>query len=363
MPPPVRMVEIPKPEGRGVRVLGVPTVADRIAQTVVQQALEPAVEPRFHEDSYGYRPGRSALQAVGKCRERCWKLNWVLDLDIQSFFDSLPWDLILKAVAHHTKERWILLYVQRWLEAPMQRADGSLVRRECGSPQGSAISPLLANLLMHYAFDLWMVRMFPGVPFERYCDDVVVHCASQGQAELVREAIAKRLRECRLELHPVKTRIVYCKDANRRSSYEHVTFTFLGYEFRARQARNRAGRLFDSFSPGISSAAGKAIRQTMRDWHLNRRSDQSLGDLAQMVNPIVRGWLNYYGRYYKSELNQSLRLLNEHLLRWGRQKYKRLKSHDRRARVWLARVARREPNLFVHWRHGLGPDGWVMGAV
>jgi len=362
-PPPVRMVEIPKPEGRGVRILGVPTVADRIAQTVVHLYLEPKVEPKFHSDSYGYRPGKSALDAVGKCRERCWRMDWVIDLDIQSFFDSLPWDLVMKVVAHHTSERWILLYVQRWLEAPMQQTDGSLITRERGSPQGSAISPLLANLFMHYAFDVWMTRTFPGVSFERYCDDVVVHCASKGQAELVRGAIAKRLRECRMELHPVKTRIVYCKDADRRGSHEYQAFVFLGYEFRARQARSKKGRLFDSFLPGISPAASKAIRRTMRYWHLKRRSDKTLGDLAQMVNPIVRGWLNYYGRYYKTELNQSLRLLNEHLARWARQKYKRLRSHDGRARAFLVKVARRAPDLFVHWRQGLGPSGWVMGAV
>jgi len=354
-PPPVRMVEIPKPEGRGVRVLGVPTVADRVAQTVVKLYLEPEVEPKFHEDSYGYRPGRSALDAVGKCRERCWKMDWLIDLDVQSFFDSLPWDLVMKAVAHHTKERWILLYVQRWLEAPMQRADGSLVTRECGSPQGSAISPLIANLLMHYAFDLWMARTFPGVTFERYCDDAVVHCTSKEQAELVRDAIAKRLKECRLELHPVKTRIVYCKDANRRGSHEHEAFTFLGYEFRARRARGRNGRHFDGFTPGISPAASKEIRQTMRSWHLNRCNGKTLGDLAQMVNPIVRGWLNYYGRYYESELNQSLQLLNEHLARWAQQKYKRLRGHPRRVRGFLMQVAKREPHLFVHWNQGLKP--------
>ena len=362
-PPPVRMVEIPKPEGRGIRVLGVPTVADRIAQTVVKLYLEPDVEPTFHDDSYGYRPGRSALDAVGKCRERCWKKDWVIDLDIVSFFDSLPWDLVMKAVAHHTQERWILLYVQRWLEAPMQRPDGTLEKRESGSPQGSAISPLLANLLMHYAFDLWMSRTFPGVPFERYCDDVVVHCTNQRQAEVVRDAIAERLKECRLELHPVKTRIVYCKDANRRGSHEHVAFTFLGYEFRARRARGRQGRHFDGFTPAISLAASKAVRQTMRGWHLNRCSGKTLGDLAQMVNPIVRGWLNYYGRYYKAELNQTLQPLNEHLARWARQKYKRLRRHPQRSRAFLVQVAQREPHLFVHWRHGLGPAGWVMGAV
>lgn len=354
-PPPVRMVEIPKPEGRGIRVLGVPTVADRIAQTVVKLYLEPEVEPKFHGDSYGYRPGRSALDAVGKCRERCWKMDWVVDVDIQSFFDSLPWDLIMKAVAHHTQERWILLYVQRWLEAPMQRPDNTLAKRKSGSPQGSAISPLLANLLMHYAFDLWMARTFRGVPFERYCDDAVVHCTSQRQAESVRDGIAERLKECGLELHPAKTRIVYCKDTRRRGSHEHVAFTFLGYEFRARRARDKQGQRFDGFNPGISPVASKAVRQTMRSWHLKQCSNKTLGDLAQLVNPIVRGWFNYYGRYYKTELNRSLWLLNEHLARWARQKYKRLRTHPRRVRAFLAQVATREPRLFVHWQQGLRP--------
>jgi retron-type reverse transcriptase len=196
MPPPVRMVEIPKPGGRGVRILGVPTVADRVAQTVAAMYLEPGVEKVFHPDSYGYRPGRSALDAVGVCRERCWRTDWVIDLDIQGFFDNLDHDLVLKAVAHHTNQRWILLYVQRWLSAPLQAQDGSLLARDRGSPQGSAISPLLANLFMHYAFDAWMAREFPAVRFERYCDDVVVHCRSEAEAHQVREAIAARLARC-----------------------------------------------------------------------------------------------------------------------------------------------------------------------
>jgi RNA-directed DNA polymerase len=230
-PPPVRMVEIPK-SGGGVRILGVPTVADRIAQTTVAMTLEPLVEPVFHNDSYGYRPGRSALDAVGMTRMRCWKNDWVIDLDILAFFDSIDHTLLMKAVERHTDLPWVLLYVRRWLVAPMQHPDGSRAARERGSPQGSAISPLLANLFLHYTFDAWMARKFPGVPFERYCDDAVVHCASQAQAVLVRKAIAARMAECGLELHPQKTRIVYCKDKNRSRSYEHESFTFLGYTFR-----------------------------------------------------------------------------------------------------------------------------------
>jgi hypothetical protein len=223
--------------GAGPRV---PTVADRIAQTVVRRYLEPGVEPSFHPDSYGYRPGRSALDAVAACRERCWRTDWVIDLDIKAFFDSVPWDLVVKAVAHHTDQRWILLYVTRWLKAPLQQQDGTLVARDRGTPQGSAISPLLANLFLHYAFDAWMAREFPAISFERYCDDVVMHCASEQQARQVRDAIADRLAKLGLELHPDKTRIVYCKDADRRGEHAHTSFTFLGYTFRPRLAQKQA---------------------------------------------------------------------------------------------------------------------------
>ncbi|MBT2232295.1 group II intron reverse transcriptase/maturase [Nonomuraea sp. NEAU-A123] len=276
-PPPVRMVEIPKPAGKGVRVLGVPCVADRIAQTVAAMALEPEVEKIFHPDSYEYRPRKSALDAVGACRERCWRTDWVIDLDIEGFFDNLDRDLVLQAVAHHTGQRWILLYVERWLKAPLQRPDGTLEARDRGSPQGSAISPLLANLFMHYAFDVWMAREYPGVAFERYCDDVVVHCRSEAEAHQVREAIAQRLDACGgLRLHPGKTRIVYCKDGKRCGSYEHTSFTFLGYGFRVRKVRTRHGRYFFSFNPAISDEAAKRIRARIRAWRLHRRSGSSL---------------------------------------------------------------------------------------
>lgn len=350
-PPPVRAVEIPKKAG-GQRTLGVPTVSDRIAQTVVKMYLEPEVEPLFHPDSYGYRPGRSALDAVGRCRERCWKYDWVIDLDLKSFFDSIPHDLLMKAVSKHTDQRFVLLYVERWLVASLEKADGSLVERDRGTPQGSAISPLLANLFLHYAFDKWMARKYSGCPFERYADDAVIHCASEAEAHLVLDALARRLAQVGLELHPDKTRIVYCKDANRKGSAEHEQFSFLGYTFRPRRAKNKHGQFFVSFVPAMSDDAGKAIRQEIRSWRLNVHSDKCLGDLASFVNPIVRGWCTYYGRFYKSRVYRSLGRINDYLVRWARRKFKRLRTSVRRAWRWLRGVQRRSPALFAHWTFG-----------
>ncbi len=363
-PAPVRAVEIPKKQkGQGVRILGVPTVADRIAQTVARLYLEPKVEPLFHPDSYGYRPGRSALQAVGVCRERCWRSNWVIDLDIRAFFDSVPHELVLLAVRRHTDERWILLYVERWLKAPLQQEDGTLVQRDRGTPQGSSISPLLANLFLHYAFDMWMGKQFPELQFERYCDDLVVHCKSEWRAHFVLDAIARRLTQCGLEVHPDKTRIVYCKDEYRRATYANERFDFLGYTFRPRLSKSRVGKHFVNFSPAVSDDALKAMSRELWSWRLNCRSDKSLGDLAHMFNKVVQGWINYYGRFYKSRLYPLFRRMNEYLVRWAKRKYKRLRGHNRQAKRWLARVARREPRLFAHWRLGVRPDGWTMGAV
>jgi RNA-directed DNA polymerase len=353
-PPPVRAVEIPKKGG--TRILGVPTIADRIAQTVVAMYLEPQVEPVFHPDSYGYRPGRSALDAVSVCRQRCWRTDWVIDLDIKGFFDNLDHGLVVKAVAHHTDQRWILLYVQRWLVAPLQRQDGTLVARDRGSPQGSAISPVLANLFMHYAFDTWMARTFPTVEFERYCDDVVVHCVSERRARLVRDAIAARLEQCGgLQLHPEKTRIVYCKDVNRRGSHEYESFDFLGYEFRPRLAANRrTGQWFTNFTPAVSASARKRIGRQIRSWRLHRRSDLTLQDLAEKINNVVRGWINYYGRFRPSELRRLFERIDEYLVRWAMRKYKRLRRARSRTRQILADIATRAPRLFVHW-HMIGP--------
>jgi RNA-directed DNA polymerase len=361
MPPPVRAVEIPKKDGSS-RVLGVPTVADRVAQTVACSYLEPGVEPHFHPDSYGYRPGRSALDAVGVCRERCWRQGWVVDLDLKSFFDSVPWDLVLKAVARHTDQRWVLLYVERWLKAPLQREDGSLVGRDRGTPQGSAISPLLANMFMHYAFDAWIAREHPAIQFERYCDDVIVHASSESEARRLRAAIAARLAECGLELNERKTRIVYCKSSVRRGSHEHVSFDFLGYTFRPRLSRNRSGDEFVGFLPAVSDDARKQMGREIRRWRLHVRSGTTLTDLARSINVVVQGWINFYGRFYRSELTRLLRRINEYLIRWAMRKYKRLRRRPAKARRLLAEVYRREPGLFAHWRIGARPDGWTMGA-
>lgn len=361
-PPPVQAVQIPKPDG-GVRVLGVPTVADRVAQTVVTMVLEPWVDPVFHEDSYGYRPGRSALDAVGVARRRCWRYDWVVDLDIKAFFDTVPHDLIIKAVAKHTDLAWVRLYVKRWLVAPVQQPDGSLVQRDRGTPQGSAISPLLANLFMHYAFDTWMVRQMPTVPFERYCDDVVVHCVSEKQAIWVREAITGRLAELGLTVHPEKTKIVYCKDDKRRGRYAHTSFTFLGYDFRVRRARDKQGGNFYGFLPAVSRKAQKSMASVIRSWNLGRRSDLSMRDLAQWINPIVAGWITYYGRFYKSELVTFLQRINRKLVLWLRRKYRRLGKGRSRARALLARAAATFRGMFAHWRFGARPDGWTTGAV
>ncbi|MFF1650549.1 group II intron reverse transcriptase/maturase [Streptomyces sp. NPDC058240] len=348
-PPPVRAVAIPKPHGGGTRMLGIPAVADRVAQTVVARHLMRRVEPIFHPDSYGYRPGRSALDAVGKCRERSWRRDWVVEFDIAKFFDSVPWDLLVKAVAAHTDAVWVNLYVRRWLAAPLVMPDGSLVERGCGTPQGAPVSPVLANLFLHYAFDMWMEREFPSVWFERYADDAVLHCVTERQAREVLAALTDRMVEVGLRLHPDKTRIVYCKDGSRRRSFEHTAFTFLGYTFRARKNRNRHGQQFLSLEPGISREALTRIGREVRSWRLHRRADLTFNELARRVNPVIGGWINYYGRFRPWELNPFLARVNTYLVRWIRNKYKRLAAQQR-AYSKMQEIARRYPRMFAHWR-------------
>ena len=349
-PPPVRAVDIDKKDG-GQRRLGVPTVADRIAQTVAKIYFEPAVEGYFHPDSYGYRPKKSAIEAVGAARKRCWRYEWVLDFDIKSFFDEIDHELLTRAVRKHTDCKWLWLYIERWLKAPVELKDGILVSRDKGSPQGSVISPLLANLFLHYAFDQWMRRNHQDIAFERYADDIIVHCKSREQASWLQAKIEKRLRDCKLELHPEKTQIVYCKSGRRQGMYDQVAFEFLGYTFRPRRAMDRQGRLFLNFSPAVSRKSVKSMHGAIRAWHIARRTGMKLADISLMIAPTIRGWVNYYGKYRRSALASVFHHLNKLLIKWAMMKYKKFRGRRWKAIKWLGQIARREPGLFPQWKY------------
>ncbi|CAN7677217.1 group II intron reverse transcriptase/maturase [Pararhizobium sp. LjRoot238] len=350
-PPPVRAVPIPKKTG-GQRILGVPTVSDRIAQMVVKRLIEPELDQIFRPDSYGYRPGKSALDAVGVTRQRCWKYDWVLEFDIKGLFDNISHELLLKAVRKHVKCKWALLYIERWLTAPLEQ-DGQRIERDRGTPQGGVVSPILSNLFLHYAFDLWMDRTYPDLPWCRYADDGLVHCRSEREAEAIKAALQARLAECQLEMHPTKTKIVYCKDGNRKRNHKNVKFDFLGYCFRPRRARNaRTHKMFCNFSPGVSAVALKAMRKTIRDLDIRRQTSVAMTEIARQLNPLLRGWIAYYGRYTASALGPFLRYVNQTLQAWMMRKFKRFKGRKTKAGTFLIRLKRECPNLFVHWKLG-----------
>ena len=353
LPPPVKQVAIPKASG-GTRKLGVPTVADRIAQTVVKILVEPILDPIFHADSYGYRPGRSAKQAVAATRKRCWQYDWVVEFDIKAAFDQIDHGLLQKAIRKHIKEDWLLLYIGRWLTAPFETEQGARLTRDRGTPQGGVISPILMNLFMHYAFDCWMQRTLAHCPFARYADDAVVHCRTEEEATEVMQAIASRLAECGLTMHPDKSKIVYCKDSNRKQRHANVSFTFLGFSLRPLKAMSRQWGLFTSFLPGVCADALKRMRATVKRWRLPQQTPGTLAELAEQCNPTARGWWNYYGAFYPTALQGLRRYLDRKLERWARRKYKTLRRHERRSAEWLCNVKDKRPTMFEHWRWGAG---------
>jgi len=352
-PPPVRAVAIPKKSG-GERILGVPTVADRVAQMVVKQVIEPILNPIFLADSYGYRPNKSALDAVGATRKRCWKYDWVLEFDVKGLFDNIEHELLLRAVRTHITCKWALLYIERWLKAPMVREDGTTLERSRGTPQGGVVSPILANLFMHYTFDLWMARTHLDLPWCRYADDGLVHCRTEQQAEALKAELQARLAKCHLEMHPTKTKVVYCKDANRKGKYPNIKFDFLGYCFRPRVVKRvRDNLLFCGFNPAVSPAALNAMRQAIRDLNLRRQTQLSLQDISRQLNPLLRGWIAYYGCYVPSALEPLLRYANLTLVTWARRKFKRFKGSRTRAGQFFERLAKVQPDLFAHWELGM----------
>ncbi|MBS4535679.1 group II intron reverse transcriptase/maturase [Clostridium sp. D2Q-14] len=353
-PKPVKAVGIPKKNG-GTRILGILTVEDRIAQMVAKMYFEPCVEPIFYDDSYGYRPNKSAIQALEVTRERCWGKNWVFEFDIKGLFDNIRHDYLIEMVKRHTEETWIVMYIKRWLVTPFQKEDGTITTRTSGTPQGGVISPVLSNLFLHYVYDDFMTKEFSTIPWARYADDGIAHCVSLKQAKYLQRRLEERFLMFGLELNLDKTRIVYCKDEDRKGKHEYTSFDFLGYTFRPRQAKNKYGKFFTNFLPAIGEKAKKSIRKEVRSWKLQLKPDKDLWDIANMFNRKIQGWINYYTHFYKSEIYDVLRYINNCLVNWVRRKYKKRKAR-RRAEHWLGTIAKRDKDLFAHWKLGILPS-------
>jgi len=350
-PPPVKEVEIPKKDG-SIRKLGVPTISDRVGQTVVKMFIEPRLEAVFNPNSYGYRPNKNAHQALQSVRKNCWKQDWVIDLDIKGFFDNIDHDKLMLAVEKHVPEKWAVLYIKRWLEAPAITRSGELVQRlGKGTPQGGVISPLLANLFLHYAFDKWLENTDKNVRFARYADDAIIHCKSKAHAEHILRKTHERMESVGLELHPEKTKIVYCRDYRRKGTYPVVKLDFLGYSFQPRSAFSKKTRkMFLGYDCAISISSRKRIADKLEEINVNKLSFKSIVGVAQYLNPMIRGWVHYYGKFKRYELTKVFRLLSVRLVWWARRRYKRYKTSIRKGYKWLATVRKQFPTLFYYWQ-------------
>ncbi len=350
-PPAVREVEIPKKDGKK-RKLGIPTVGDRIAQTVVKDYMEASIDKLFHEDSYGYRPLKSAHKALTKARINVKQYDWVIDMDIKGFFDNISHELILKALDKVVEEKWVKMYCKRWLEMPVQKTDGTIVAKEGrGTPQGGVVSPLLANLFLHYAFDMWITRKHPEISFERYADDIILHCHTKVEAEEIFLQITQRMEQCRLELHPLKTKIVYCKDYKRKEPYKQVQFDFLGFSFQPRPTKDwQSGQIHNIFDLAISACSQKKITEEFKMMKIHRDSTSTIEDIADRLYSKLQGWINYYGKFRKWDFFRVFRRLSYRLMLWAQNKYKF--NSIREGYDWLRNYQKVHPNLFAHWRYG-----------